>query len=39
MEDYRKDVLGNNEGVGYSEAGIVDATGVSSRCFFWLHGG
>lgn len=30
MEDYRKDVLGNNEGVGYSEAGIVDATGVSS---------
>ena len=30
MEDYRKDVLGNNEGVGYSEEGIVDATGVSS---------
>lgn len=30
MEDYRKDVLGNNEGVGYSEADIVDATGVSS---------
>ena len=27
MEDYRKDVLGNNEGVGYSEEGIVDATG------------